>query len=82
MVYIFLPELLDFSQWTSNKQGYTALKELVKAGIIALSTRPGYWFINPAIVFNGDRLLFVQEFKKKKNINQLSLFNNEEQMDK
>lgn len=77
-VYIYLPDLLKFSQWTSNKQGYQALKELVKAGIIALSTRPGYWFINPAIVFNGDRLLFVQEYKKKKNDNQLILPFNEE----
>ncbi|OUR61668.1 hypothetical protein A9Q74_08595 [Colwellia sp. 39_35_sub15_T18] len=38
---------------------YRGLKELIINKIIARSQREGDYFINPAIVFNGDRLVFT-----------------------
>lgn len=43
-----------------------ALDEMVTKGFIAYSTRPGLFFINPAIFFNGDRVRFVEEVRRKR----------------
>ena len=68
MVYIFLPELKEFGGWKSDKQAYAGLKELVLNKIIAPSWMPGFWFINPHIVFNGNRITLIQDYvKKEKN---------------
>jgi hypothetical protein len=44
----------------------TALAELVEKGFVAPSTNPNLFFINPAIFFNGDRIRFVTEIRRKK----------------
>lgn len=43
-----------------------ALDELVRKGFVAYSDRPGLFYINPAIFFNGDRARFVTEFRRKR----------------
>lgn len=43
-----------------------SLTELVEKGFIAPSTLPNLWYINPAIFFNGDRIRFITEIRKKK----------------
>lgn len=50
-----------------------ALSELVEKGFIAPSTLPNLWFINPAIFFNGDRVRFVTELRRKKVSHQQKL---------
>lgn len=45
----------------------TSLAELVEKGFIAPSVDPNLYFTNPAIFFNGDRLRFVTEIRKKKS---------------
>jgi hypothetical protein len=42
--------------------------------VIALSDEKGWYFINPAILFNGDRARFVTEFRKKRAGEQADLF--------
>ncbi len=42
------------------------LSELCKAQIIAKSKRQGHYYINPHFVFNGDRVRFVTEIRRKK----------------
>ncbi len=44
----------------------TALAELVEKGFVAPSINPNLFFINPAIFFNGDRIRFVTEIRRKK----------------
>jgi hypothetical protein len=41
------------------------MKELIDKSFIAASTTQGVFFVNPDFVFNGDRLAFVQEYRKK-----------------
>lgn len=65
VIYIYIPEMIDFCGWKSKKQAYVGLKELVKAGIIAPSFHPGKWFINPRVMFNGNRLMLIQDIRKK-----------------
>jgi hypothetical protein len=48
-----------------SKQTYhRALSDLLGAGLIAYSDRPGLFFLNPHVFFNGDRIKFVTEYKR------------------
>jgi hypothetical protein len=64
-VNIFIPYLKEFGGWKSNKQAYAGLKELTLNKIIAPSWIPGFWFINPFVVFNGNRITLIQDYVKK-----------------
>ena len=46
---------------------YRGLTELIDNKIIARSKREGEYFINPAFVFNGDRLVFTTIIEKEKS---------------
>lgn len=41
------------------------IRELIKAQIIARTTRPGAYFLNPSFVFNGDRIAFTTMLERK-----------------
>lgn len=45
---------------------YRGIKELIEKRIIAKTNEKNWYFINPAIVFKGDRARFVSEIIKKK----------------
>ena len=42
-----------------------SLKELLLKGFIAESTRPNMFWFNPDLFFNGNRMTFIHEFRKK-----------------
>lgn len=52
---------------------YRAMEELIAKGFVAPSTRAGLFFINPAIFFNGDRVRFVTEIRRKRQSKQEKL---------
>ena len=41
-------------------------RELAEKGLIAKGPNPYQWFINPTVIFNGDRARFITEFQKRK----------------
>ena len=43
-----------------------SLKELLLKGFIAESTRPSMFWFNPNLFFNGNRMSFINEYRKKK----------------
>ncbi|NRA82189.1 MAG: hypothetical protein HRU18_28690 [Pseudoalteromonas sp.] len=45
-----------------------ALKELLTKGFLAESTRVSMFWFNPNLFFNGNRMTFINEFRKKKKI--------------
>lgn len=45
---------------------FSALAELTENGVVAPSVDTNLWFINPAIFFNGDRIRFVTELRRKR----------------
>lgn len=47
---------------------YRGIKELIEKRIIAKTNEKNWYFINPAIIFNGDRARFVSEIIKKKEV--------------
>lgn len=42
-----------------------ALKELLDKGFIAESTRPSMFWFNPNLFFNGDRMTFIHEYRRR-----------------
>lgn len=65
LVYVYYPDMQIFCGWSIRKTCNSGLKELLTAKIIAPSLRPGFWFINPHVVFNGNRLTLVTNYTRK-----------------
>jgi hypothetical protein len=62
-IYIYIQDLMLFCNWGEKRQAYQGLAELVAAQIIYPSTKPNIWFINPNILFNGDRVALIDQYK-------------------
>ena len=82
-IYLNIHKLVEYAEWTNTTQAYKGLGELIANSIIAPSCQPNIWFINPNVIFNGDRIAFIREFRmKEKKINTkdplLPLFNSDE----
>lgn len=45
---------------------FNSMAEMCEKGFVAPSVDTNLWFINPAIFFNGDRVRFVTELKRKR----------------
>lgn len=50
----------------SSASYYRAVNELIAAGFIAPSTTPPLYYINPAVLFNGDRVRFITELHRER----------------
>jgi hypothetical protein len=79
-IYLNILEVMKYCGYKSKIQCYRGLGELLSNKIIAMSDQPNLWFINPKIVFNGDRIAFVKEYRLKevKKVKQLVAFNGKE----
>lgn len=64
-VFIYVPDAQKFCQWKVRNQYYTAIKELVDKEIIAQSMRDGWFFLNPNVLFNGDRFTVIDRYNRK-----------------
>lgn len=58
---------------TSPNSYNIGMRELADKKLIAKAHRRDHWFINPTIIFNGDRARFTTEFRKKKKTQQEQL---------
>jgi len=56
----------EYSAETGNTKAsyYTGLNELIVANFLAPSNQKGFYFVNPAFIFNGNRLAMRHEFTK------------------
>lgn len=64
-VYIYYPEMQNYCNYKSIRTCYTGMKELVAHKFIAPSFMAGWWFINPKIIFNGNRLTLMTTYTKQ-----------------
>jgi hypothetical protein len=71
-VYLFVPDVMEFCQWSSKPRVYKAIKELIKYEIIAPSWKPNIYYINPQILFNGDKLVLIQKYQIDDNWSQIN----------
>lgn len=49
----------------SSSAFYNSINEMIEKGFIAQSTIQGMYYINPGLFFNGDRVSFVKEYRRK-----------------
>lgn len=68
-VIIRREKCMEFCKYKTLKPIYKGLAELVNAQIIARSWSEDIFFINPLVLFNGNRIVFATEWIKKKNPN-------------
>ncbi|RZK32874.1 MAG: RepA protein, partial [Hymenobacter sp.] len=80
-LFIFIMEdCLQYANYSSERSVFEGLTGLIEANIIARSNHHLKYYINPLVVFNGDRVTFAKTYVKKKkekeeNVkNQLNLF--------
>lgn len=68
-IYLNWFEVEDYSKQhdlqISERSFYNAMKELLEKGFIAESERINQYWINPHLFFNGDRMIFIREYRKK-----------------
>jgi len=48
----------------SRRSFHRALAEMIEKGFIAESTKPNMFWFNPHLFFNGNRMSFIQEYRK------------------
>ncbi len=49
----------------SRASFYNAMKDLLNKGFLAESTKPNMFWFNPNLFFNGSRMTFVNEYRRK-----------------
>lgn len=65
-IYLNISKMVEYCEWKTTVSAYQGLGELIKNKIIAPSMEPNLWFINPSIIFNGDRYAFIKEYRLKR----------------
>ena len=65
ILYLHTKEVAKECGYKSQNQVVRGLIELTQNSVIAKSDQPNLWWINPNIIFNGDRIAFIKEYKIK-----------------
>ncbi len=65
-VYIHVSEVMDECSYKGRQSVYTALTDLLKAEVIARTREPYMFWINPNIMYNGSRLVIINEYIKQR----------------
>jgi hypothetical protein len=63
-------DCLEYTKYKHRKDVMNGLAGLIDAGIIARSEYEFEYFLNPMVVFNGDRVTFAKTYIKKKKEDQ------------
>lgn len=77
--YFIMDDCLSYTGYTHPKNALTGIADLIDAGILARTKHHYEYFINPLVVFNGDRVTFAKTYIKKKK--QVKFANEDTQLD-
>lgn len=61
--YFLIGECMQYTGYKSKKTIYAGLTELLCAGIIARGYVDTVYFINPLILFKGNRSMYLNEYR-------------------
>jgi len=65
-LFIFnIKKCLEFTGYSSKKTVINGISELLENKFIARGSNPYFFFINPTIFFNGDRITFLKQLDFK-----------------
>jgi len=78
-LYFILEECIEYTGYKSKTMVFTGLAALLENKIIARGRTSFEFYINPMVVFNGNRITFAKTYirkkiKEKSNDDQLNLF--------
>lgn len=79
MVIFFMEDCMSYTKYKTPKPIYEGLSYLIASEIIARGRGDNIYFINPLIVFNGNRVTFAKSYvkrTKKHPENQCLIFEN------
>ncbi len=62
-----MDDCMKYTGYTQRNHILTGLSCLIDCGIIARSNKSYKYFINPLVVFNGDRVSFAKTYIKRRN---------------
>lgn len=71
-VHFMQSKCLEHTGYKTKGNIFSGLAELLEASIIARSQEPSLYFINPAVLFNGNRITVAKTYIKKKITDKLS----------
>lgn len=74
-IYMHLPDVMKHCSYTQVNHVYTGIGELLGANILAVSSKPNIWYINPTFIFNGSRLTLIKEYVSKDADNMIEQLN-------
>jgi hypothetical protein len=64
-LFFVLDDCMIYTKYKSHKSIHEGLADLLSAGIIARGKNEYFYFINPMVAFNGDRITFAKTYVKK-----------------
>jgi hypothetical protein len=70
MFPFFISECMEFTKYKSKKQIYEGLAQLVNNEIIARGPSDSFYFINPMVAFNGNRITYAKTYVKRQKKNE------------
>ena len=82
--FIFMmDDCISYTGYSQRNHIITGLSNLIEAGIIARTKYNFKYFINPLVIFNGDRVTFAKTYIKKVkkieiNPNQMDIFDSQQ----
>lgn len=65
-LYLYFMDAVEEPWSISKPVFYRGMSELLEKGFIAASVNPNIYFLNPGMIWNGDRFRFVQEYRRAK----------------
>lgn len=69
IIFFSAKDAMEITGYKSKATIYKGLAELVNAEILARGEEDNLFYINPLIIFNGDRIQFMEEYVRENAIN-------------
>jgi hypothetical protein len=70
LIMLDIKEACNYTGYKTRSTIYKALTELLDNQFIARTSKPNVFFINPAIFFNGNRLMLLKEYQIDTNLSE------------
>lgn len=65
-IYLYFMDAQEEPWKISKPVFFRGMGELLDKGFIARSANPNMYYLNPSMIWNGDRFRFVQEYRREK----------------
>ena len=67
VLYFYIQDCMDMAGYNSRSAVYNGLVELIRVNFIQRHKLSNLYYVNPEVVFNGNRMLIVEEFERDFN---------------